>query len=246
MNKLMRILKIALSCIFLTTNISQGQISENSSSVEPRSELSAPIIKMLPSASGPVRAVIRQQDVGIIHRPAGTDIEKHTALIVVVPSKRMYWLGRSSEPQLFDKTSIERKFFIIDNKIVGVAPNRGDILNFYISDDPVASDNDDRAARLALRKRYNESMHRWFDITAKTLRMEDILGQFPFTRRPDPRGEPAPQITNIAVNKDNAFTITFRGGKDDKVEAVITFDESFKPLSATLNGKQVYPKPQNQ
>jgi hypothetical protein len=233
----------AVLCAFLTTSFGQGHDMDRAIPVlETRSDVTAPVAMMIPSANGPVRAVIRKQDVRIKRGSEGdAQAEMHTALVVLVPSIKVYWLGRSSEHQPFEKGDIERKFFVINSKIIGVAPGWGDVLTFYSSDDPMLSDNEDQAARLALQKRYKEATHRWLDIDGKSIRMEDLLGQFPFTRKPDPRGEPAPRITNIVVNKDNSFVVTLRGGKEGKVEAVIAFNAAFTPLSATLNGKQVYP-----
>jgi hypothetical protein len=72
--------------------------------------------------------------------------------------------------------------------------------------------------------------------------MEPVLGGAPFSGGLlTARGERAPNITKIDVAGD-AFTIELAGGKNNTVTATITFDSSFKPVKATLQGKDVFPK----
>lgn len=153
----------------------------------------------------------------------------------MVPERHLYWLGYK-EIGIGDR----RQFFALGEHVVGVSTYSGDILNFYVSSEPMPSGNLDTFAHHALEERFSKFNSRNFDNNEVSSRMENVLGMFPF-EQVSASGEPAPEITKIDV-VPGAFTLTFRGGAKNDIEATITFGSDFRPISATLKGKQVFPK----
>ena len=212
-------------------------VSDGLVPAKPRAEniggLSSPKTATLPSDAGQIQAIMREQQFTL--RISEKDTEKRTALLVIVPSKKLYWLGYTEQG-----VGDIRQFFVLGDILAGVSTFRGDVLNFYLSQEKLPTSNLEKAATAILEKRYAGIPHSDFDTNRYSVRMENVLGQFPF-KQVTAQGEPAPKITHIAVSSGQ-FTISFKGGKKDDIEATITFGSDFRPVSATSQGKQVFPK----
>lgn len=194
----------------------------------------------LPSNNGPVQASVRQLAF-TWRRSTDQYLEHYDAVAVIVPSKKLYWLGESSDQQIFEKRTVTRQFFVFESSIVGVSANRGDVLRFYVSDKELTTNDSSKEIDSILHEKLSHLETQRFDLTAIPFGIENILGAFPFTEQPSAIGEAAPVITKIDVDGDS-FTIELAGGKDNAVTATITFNGSFKPVKATLRGNQVFPK----
>jgi hypothetical protein len=190
----------------------------------------------LPSDNGPVSANVRT--VELAWRRRTQTIEAHTVKTVVVPSIGFYWLGYSN---LLGPEN-DRRFFVLDGRIIGVATYVNGRLCFYPSANRLSTPDPKKELDSVFHRRLDRFESEHFDVKAITVVLDKVLGVFPFIgiENLNAQGEPPPKITNIEVAK-GIFTIGFVGGKDDAVSASITFDTNFKPLKGVLKGKQVFP-----
>jgi len=236
---------------------------------ETQNNWSSPLDVLLPSANGFTPAVVRtiafssprNYDDYLNHHGFEWNIDAdhymnhYDYTSVIVPSMNLYWLGDSADQQMFANRTMRRQFFILGRSIVGVSSNQDDVFKFYVSTTKFFTTDPFREVDAIFREKLAHNVRIiWSDTDASfglggkdwnfkqiAFGMENVLGWFPFTGKSDSRGEPAPEITKIDVNSDS-FTIGLAGGKNDSVAATITFNNKFKPMKATLRGKQVFPK----
>jgi hypothetical protein len=197
-------------------------------------EISSPQIVELPSDNGPIEAKIYKRKFTLMINAKNS--EHRIAALVIVPSREIFWLGYDHRGG-----NDYRQFFVISDQIVGVSTWDNDVLNIYVSAERVPDGNVADIPEKIFRSRFGAVASKDFDAWRTPFRMESVLGDWPFTHRPSAQGEPAPRITKISVDPGK-FTLTFGGGEKSAVEATITFGSDFRPISATLEGKQVYPK----
>jgi len=194
----------------------------------------------IPSNGGLIQASVQKLQF-TWKRSTDRYLEHHDIIAVIIPSKNLYWLGEASDLQVLENRRINRQYLVLGDSIVAISMHRGGFLRFHIS-----------TGRLAAIEHTSEEIDRVFhqkleDIETRKwdkgipFNIEKVLGAFPFTGLGSAMGEPAPTITKIDVS-DTAFTIELAGGKNSAVKATITFDDSFRPLKATLRGKNVFPK----
>lgn len=194
----------------------------------------------LPSKNGPIQAIVRRLSF-TWRRSTDQFLEHHDVIAVVVPSKNLYWLGESSDQQMYENRTVDRNFFVLAGNIVGVSSNRGDVLKFYVSSSQLTTANASQELDAILHQKLNKFGSQKWDIEPIPFAMQKVLGFFPFTGLGSAQGEAAANVTKIDVTSGN-FTIELDGGKDDAVTATISFDSAFQPVKATLRGKQVFPK----
>ncbi|HEX4086509.1 MAG TPA: hypothetical protein VHY22_16465 [Chthoniobacteraceae bacterium] len=221
----------AVLSLFLTIAAPLGTMA----GIEHLGEWSAQSAVTLPAKGGSVQATIQYIKFAWQHSPSQW-LERRSVTAITIPGIKLYWLGYGGllAPN-------ERKFFLFNNQIVGVCTMPNDVLVFYPSAEHLKSSDSTEEVHAIFRQKLDALENRDLDVKDIRIGMEGILGSFPFTGVPSAAGEPAPSINEINVG-DNAFTIELAGGPGNAVPATITFDVSFKPLKATLLGKQVFPK----
>jgi len=194
---------------------------------------------MLPSDTGPITALIRKRHL-VWNEPLGQLIDLDVKA-VFVPSRKIYWFGFSHYWAGDGRTRLERRFLVFKNSIIAVTSDRGDVLRFYVSSATTVDNDPKREIDAICDQRLANIESKDIDVKFIPFGLETVLGYFPFTSVPDSQGEPAPSIGKIDANNDS-FTIDLKGGDKGNVDATVTFDGTFKPLKATLKGKQVFPK----
>jgi hypothetical protein len=229
MRALKRSIRILVIFVLSTLKVTAAQNVED---VDP---LGAPQNITLPSDAGSIAAVAFERHFTIRLNERATNT---AARFVAVPERKIYWLGYAGSERS-NAASSARQFFVLGDKIIAVSTARGDRLEFYISSETL-DDDVTRTAQDSFERKLEEFSTKDLDVRRSSFRMEDVLGVFPFGQV-SAQGEPAPEITNITVSEAN-FTLSFRGGKNNDIEATITFGSDFRPVSATVKGKPVFPK----
>ena len=187
----------------------------------------APISVMLPAPHGQIQALIRRTHV--ICTDSSGFSRRLPVQVVIVPSKKLYWVGLPSGVT----------YFVLEDSIVAVRPQISERLFFYPSTDHMSVADDEGAIQGTLSSTAANFASAHLEYNPIAIKLESYLGFFSLVAAPT-SFPPAPVIDSVAVS-ENSFSVNLSGAQDRKKKAVVTFSDDFTVTGATIMGKKVYP-----
>lgn len=186
---------------------------------------------LIVSAKGPVVGAAVDQKFTL---KVGASTPSQTLRFVWLSQEGIYWLGLIAPTE----AAPPKQFFLIDHKLVAVSGGFGETLSFYTSSAPLLNGPVNSFALSQIKERLKKMIR--LDIEPRTVLLEDILGRPPFRYLTSGPGV-APVVESVSVSS-GTFEVTLKGGKMTNIEAKIIFKNDFRPLSATVEGRPVYPR----